>query len=109
MKKIIILTLIFLMFAVPMLALGAPAPAGAPDTRVDAPNLTTTEIINRVVNLIWWVIIAGAALAIIIAAVLFLTSAGDGEKIEKARGYVLGAILAIVVGAAARGLAKFVT
>ncbi len=95
------------MFAVPMLALGA-APV-VPRTPGLAPEIGPVEIIDRVVGLIWWVILAASSLLVIIAAFFFLTSAGDGEKIEKARGFLLAAVLGIVVGAAARGLAGLVT
>ncbi len=98
MKKLIILSLVLVLFVVPVMALGTQT----------APNITPAEIITRVINLIWTAILLFAALMIILAAIMFLTGGGNDDQLKKAKSYLLYAIIGIAVGASAKGLAAFI-
>ncbi len=61
-------------------------------------------IINNITSWVSGLLIAVAVLFVIYAAYLYLTSAGDAEKVKSASNYILYAVIAVVVALASRGL-----
>lgn len=70
-----------------------------------APETTNiATIMTTVLNWAFGLLIVLAALFIIWAAFLYLTSGGDSEKTEKATKFIVFAVVAIVVAALARAV-----
>ena len=61
-------------------------------------------VLNSAVNYLFAFLMIGAVIVILIAAYTFLTAAGDADKIAKARGYIVYALVAIVVGFLAKAI-----
>lgn len=74
----------------------------APTIQTNAVNVGT--IINNITSWVSGLLIAVAVLFVIYAAYLYLTSAGDAEKVKSASNYILYAVIATVVALASRGL-----
>lgn len=60
------------------------------------------EIINRVINWAFGLLLILAVAFIIWAAFLYLTSGGDEEKTGTAKKYIYAAVIAVVIAAMAR-------
>ena len=76
---------------------------------ITAPTIQATAvdvgvIINNITSWVSGLLIAVAVLFVIYAAYLYLTSAGDAEKVKAASNYILYAVIAVVVALASRGL-----
>ncbi|MBI2591253.1 MAG: hypothetical protein HYW34_01080 [Candidatus Brennerbacteria bacterium] len=67
-------------------------------------QLNVGTIINNITSWVSGLLIAIAVLFVIYAAYLYLTSAGDAEKVKSASNYILYAVIAVVVALASRGL-----
>jgi len=121
---ILIINLIVLI--APMVAIGQSLPVpegpagptgptsggGFPQT-LERPTLPTDAntvviILNNIINWVFWVLLFGAAIMILVGAFFFLTSGGDEQKITTARNYILYALVALVVAFLAKGLVALV-
>ncbi len=76
---------------------------------INTPTIQNTAvnvgtIINNITSWVSGLLIAVAVLFVIYAAYLYLTSAGDAEKVKSASNYILYAVIATVVALASRGL-----
>lgn len=67
-------------------------------------TLNVQTIISNITSWVSGLLIAVAVLFVIYAAYLYLTSAGDAEKVKSASNYILYAVIAVVVALASRGL-----
>ena len=85
-----------------VLAQGGISPVTPPAT------INIQQIINTVINWAFGLLIALAVLFIFYAAFLYLTAAGDAEKVKSASNYIIYAVIALVVAFAARGLVAIV-
>lgn len=54
--------------------------------------------INAIVDLMWWVFVAGVIILFLFAGLTFLTAQGDPKKLEDARRYVLWGVVGVFVG-----------
>jgi hypothetical protein len=81
------------------LAQGGINPVNLPDS----PN-TVLNVINNIMNFLFGLLLVIAALFILYAAYLYLTSGGDEEQTKKARQYIIYAVVAIIVGFLARAI-----
>lgn len=61
-------------------------------------------VLNRVVNVLFTVLLVVAAVSIVIAGFYFVTAAGDPERVGKARQFVIFALIGVAIALAARGL-----
>ncbi len=68
------------------------------------PTFNIPSIIDRAMNWAFGLLIVLAAAFILFAAFIYLTAAGNTAKIDQAKNYIIYAIVAIIVGFAARGL-----
>lgn len=83
----------------------AAAQLGVPPIEPLDPNQgegNLVNIINGIINWAFGLLLLLAAIFIIWAAFLYLTSGGDEEKIKSAKNYIIYAVVAIVVAALAR-------
>lgn len=99
MKKIVSIT------ALAILALPLLANAQGGIRTIIPPN--TVDIPSLVIRIFGWafgLLLVIAALFILWAAYLFLTGGGSDESQKAAKKYILFAVIAIIVGALARGL-----
>jgi hypothetical protein len=106
MKKITISLLLisFLAFlSFPMIVLG-----DIDDTIKAAPDIKPMGALDRVINVLFTVLLLFAALMIIIAGYQFVTAGGDATKVAEARNKVMWALVGIAVAFLARGLVGFV-
>ena len=107
MKRIILVLLLIGFLAVP--AIGAEqlpeAPAGQlPEAPVEHP----LEMLDRIINVLFAVLVIVAVIFIILGAFTLLTAQGDEDKINKGRTQILYALIAVVVAIAARGLVDWI-
>jgi uncharacterized membrane protein SirB2 len=78
----------------------------------DVPDLTgmsLTDIGEKIAEAAWIVFTIIAVIAFVIAGVLFLTSAGNAEKIVQARTAFLWGVAGVVVGIMAFGIITIIT
>lgn len=69
---------------------------------------TFGELINAIIDFIFWVAIVIAPIVIIIAAFYFLTSAGDPEKVRTAKRIILFAFIGLIIILSGRGIVALV-
>lgn len=105
MKKIFVSLILGMLLIAPVMVLAQ----NQPNTGVlPATPDKVFQVINTITNWIFAFLLFAAVLVIIIAAFIFLTSAGDPEKVAKARNYILYAIVAIVVAFLAKAIIMLV-
>ena len=99
-RKIILNIIVFIALFAPLCLIASP-PITAP----------TTPVVTILINIRNWLygilVFAVAPIALIIAGYYFITAAGDAEKINKARMFVLYAIIGVLVAVMARGIVDF--
>src|SRR3989344_130181 len=83
--------------AAPVLALAQPLGQGVPRANVTEVG-QILAILNRVINIVGGLFFAVAILFIFFAAYLYLTAAGDPEKLTKAKNQLIYSIIAIAIG-----------
>lgn len=88
-------------------ALLAPVLALAAVTALPQKDIFT--IIDNVAKIIYSILIAVAVIFILLGGIQFLTAGGDPEKIKTARDKIMYAVIAIIIGIAAWGIANLVT
>ncbi|PIP24993.1 MAG: hypothetical protein COX34_01290 [Candidatus Nealsonbacteria bacterium CG23_combo_of_CG06-09_8_20_14_all_36_12] len=101
MKKIITLSLLTILVAIPVSAqiTGIVTPPEKIKTFEDILALA-----NQIINYIFTVLLVVAIIFILISAFTWLTAAGDPLKTGKARDQLMYAIIALAIGALAKGL-----
>ena len=95
-KNLIALSLVAVILVLPVLALAQKT------------GLTLDSLISSVKNATWKVFGLVAVICFVIAGVLFLTAAGDPEKLASARGAFLWGIAGVIVGILAFSIISFV-
>jgi amino acid transporter len=73
-----------------------------------APNVELIDALNKIINLIFWILLIVSVIFLIIGGLQFVTAAGEAEKIEQARRLILYAIIGVVVAILARGIVWFI-
>ncbi len=71
-------------------------------------DVTVSLIVTAILNWAFGLLLAIAALFIIYAAFLYLTSGGDEEKVKKARQWIVYAVIAIIIAFLARAIVAIV-
>lgn len=104
MKKIILGLAILNLIVLPALVQGQVLPA-APTAPTD---IAPIGALNKIFNWVYTIVFVLAAFFLLLAAYTFITAGGDPEKVGKARGYLLYAIVGVIVGVLAYGLVQFV-
>lgn len=76
---------------------------------IDNPlNISTfVELIDNILNFIFWIATALFPLMIVIAGFYFMTSAGDPKRIETAKNIILYTIVGFIIILSAKGLINF--
>lgn len=85
----------------------AGAQGGVPPV-VPPPTIDISKIVDTVMNWAFGLLIVLAAAFVFYAAYLYLTAGEKPDNQVKARGYIIYAVVAIVVGFVARGLVDIV-
>jgi hypothetical protein len=62
-----------------------------------------SELVDSLINFIFWIALALFPLMIVIAGFYFVTAAGDPAKVEKAKGIILYAVIGFIVVILAKG------
>ncbi|HOK00760.1 MAG TPA: pilin [Candidatus Pacearchaeota archaeon] len=78
---------------------GAALPQGVNDVYTTIDNIT---------NWIFWGLLIAASVMILIAAIMFLTAAGNPDTTKKARDYIIYALVAIVIAFLAKAIVALV-
>ena len=65
--------------------------------------------LNRAMNIVFTVLIIGAVIITLFAAFEFLTGGGNPETLEKARGKIIWAVVAVVIALLAKGVPILLT
>jgi phosphoglycerol transferase MdoB-like AlkP superfamily enzyme len=74
-----------------------------------APESDIWEVLDRITNWLFSILLVVAVIFIIIAAFQFITAGGDPTKVASARNWVLYALIGVAVALLARGLVTFVS
>ena len=61
-------------------------------------NLSVIGIVNVILNFLWPIFIGFAVIMFIIAAFMFITAQGDGDKVASARQFVIWGVVGVAVG-----------
>ncbi len=61
-------------------------------------------VISVTIDWLFWILLAGAAIMVIIGAFTFLMAAGDTDKVKKARDFIIYALIAAVVAFLAKAV-----
>ena len=69
-----------------------------------AGTIDAVGILNNLVNWAFSFLLIFAVICILYSAFLFLTAAGDTEKISKAKSQLMWSVVAVVVAVTARGI-----
>ena len=104
MKKIILGLTILNLIVLPALVQGQVLP---PAPKVPQ-NIGPIGAFNLIFNWVYTIVFVLAAFFLLLAAYTFITAGGDPEKLGKARGYLLYAVIGVIVGVLAYGLVSFV-
>lgn len=97
------------MNALTAIAITGATPVAPPDTRAPIPDANTfINFFNQIATWAAYLFWALTVIFVFYAAFLYLTAAGDEEKIKKANHQLIYAVIAIVVALFAYGLPRFV-
>lgn len=67
-------------------------------------NLTISQVLERVADYMFWLLLLVSVVFFIIAAYEFVTSMGDPERVKKARNMILYGLIGLIVAFSARAL-----
>jgi len=87
----------------PMAALAQPS-----EGEIPWDSGAVVDTINVLVDWLFYILIFAAVIVILLAAFTFLTSAGDPDKVKKARDYILYALIALVIAFLARAIVMWI-
>lgn len=89
----------------------SPPTPGAETAELESPISFTTipELINSIINWIFWIGLVLAPLMIVIGGFLFMTAGGDLEKIKKAKALILWSTVGLGVLLLSKGIAALIT
>jgi phosphoglycerol transferase MdoB-like AlkP superfamily enzyme len=73
-----------------------------------APEVDIFDALNTLTDYLFTILLVVAVIFLIIAAFTFITASGDPAKVEKARNFVLYALIGVAVAVAAKGLVMLV-
>lgn len=98
MKKLLLTSVLVSLLILPVIGLTQAVPIET------APKLNPIQVIERIIDVVFTILLIFAALMIIVAAYLFISAQGDPEKVKTARNFVLYAVIGVIVAFLARGL-----
>jgi magnesium-transporting ATPase (P-type) len=101
-KIIIVLVLFNIIFPLRALAVTFNNPLCDPTDPTCNPSFT--DIINKIINFIFWVGVVIFPIMAIIAGFLFLSSGGDPSKVKKAKDLLLYSIIGLFIVLLAKGI-----
>ncbi|KPJ55219.1 hypothetical protein AMJ47_01820 [Parcubacteria bacterium DG_72] len=99
MKKVLTSAATISLLAIPALALAQGAAA---------PYVDIFTALATLIDYLFWLLLIVAVVFLIIAAFTFITASGDPTRVEKARNFVLYALIGIAVAVAAKGLVALI-
>jgi len=102
MKKAILSLTLFGLLVLPLIV-GAVTPTATSPSGVAFP-----EMLDRISDWLLGILLAIAVIFLIVAGFFFVTAQGDPDKIEKARKFVLYALIGVIVGVASYALVNFI-
>jgi len=114
-KKILLTIFLISILAVPQATLALTATTEAPVSggsgfNFEPPlgNLSVQDVIGRIIYAILGIVGSVALLMFIIGGFMWMTAAGDTERITKAKNILIWSILGLIVIFAAFGITRFV-
>lgn len=72
------------------------------------PSVNVMEVLDRIVNWLFAILLIVAVIFLIVAAFYFVTAMGDDAKVSKARMMVLWALVGVLVALVSKGLVGLV-
>ncbi len=99
MKKGVLALLLIGFLTLPIIGLATITPA---------PEVPFLIGLDRIVNIIFTILVAAAVIFVMIGAFQLLTAGGDAEKVSQGREKILYAVIAVVVALLARGIIAFI-
>jgi len=71
-------------------------------------DLDVMEVLERIVDWLFTILLVVAAIFIVVAAYYFVTATGNPETVSRARNFVMYALIGVAVAVASRGLVALV-
>ena len=102
MKKIVSGLISTALLVMPVIALAQDAAHGIPAP--DWGEVDVMEVLENLTNWMFVILLIVAAIFIIVAAFYFVTAQGDPDKTNKARNFVLYALIGVLIAFVAKGL-----
>ena len=109
MKKTVLALLLISFLLLPAIGLAATTPpVVVPPAVRPAPEIPFLGALDRIVDVLFTILMAVAVISVMIGAFQLLTAGGDAEAINKGREKILYALIAVVVALLAQGMVTFV-
>lgn len=103
-SKIKIISFLILVLLVSLKAIET----GAQITQVQpAPTVEFLPALARVINIIFTILLIAAVIMLIWGGIMFVTAAGDENKVAQARSLIIWAAVGIIIGILAYGIVYF--
>lgn len=106
-KKVAVGALLISSAALPFAALAQVG--GFTSTAIASSNYSVSSFIDKIIGYVFGIILVIAVLLILYAAFIYLTSAGDEDKVKEAKNYIIYAIIGIVIAFLARAIVGVVS
>jgi len=71
-----------------------------------APETSVTELVLQITSVLMTIVAAAAVIMLIIAGIMYALSAGDEEKMQKAKRIILWSVIGLIVALVARFVAQ---
>lgn len=105
MKKIFSVFASSIILVLPIMVL---AQQPGPDQAPQWGELDVMQVLEKVTNWLFAILLIVAAIFIIMAGYFFVTAQGDPDKVKTARNFVLYALVGVLVGFVAKALVMFI-
>lgn len=108
MKKILLISILIGLLILPTIGLTQSRPTTTTDIKKVPQDVHPLKVLERIVDVVFTILLIFAALMIVVAGFYFITASGDTEKVKTARNFVLYALIGVIVAFLARGLIWFI-
>jgi uncharacterized membrane protein len=96
MKKILTLLILIGFLGLPVVGLAQPQTVPT--------NVNPLQVMDRIVDWLFSILLIFAAIMIVVAAFYFVTASGNPDQVAKARNFVIYALIGVLVAFLARGM-----
>lgn len=104
--------LVFMACLLFLVSLTAPLFVHADSSSIEIPNpIQTTSImdlVNTITNYLLWIAVIGAPLALVVAALMFLTAGGNERNVKTAKSMLKWAVIGLAIALISKGIVSLI-